>query len=764
VRPVVRVVLPCWLLSVLAMVPGVATARRHVSTPDLIRVITPEVRATVPAHPDVNVIVRFVTGADGNTQTDAPGVRARLNGHDVSSRFAPLVENGTQVGVRARIPRDLVRVGHRSNRLHLSARAKQANASGRREQQVVRVRFRAEEAPNRPPRAEIVSDSLVVRPGIPVHFDASESRDPELDALEYQWDFGDGSPPSGDVAPVHTYARADTSRTVRLTVSDGQANASASITLLSCEPPPGHTPGTLVLGADAPLEFGSVLPGASATRTFEVQNTSSDPNSWLAVCLAADDAAFTVSPTRLDLRSGESGTITVTFAPAMPGHAAATIALAASSDNRPFVAVLGHGYGGASAGPGPTQAAAPLFYAASAPALSGTAVRGFRPDGTPISPDIGVHACVVPGDGAGSGDACLVDADCAGNGGTCPQTSVCPSGGEVCAGPADCPDAGACPSYTLFDAAEFCGDGGGGLYLLSNDGVFTDPMPSDTDADRSEGVLRVTLDAGGQTTGHAILDRTTSGTDHLACDDVGAGAGGNVYLAEYHQVPDSGDCVRSEKESLVAVHKSDGSTRTLLPRIDAAEGLSECMDDLDPVTHLEASPDGARFFASFETGGLWRLSPAPLQFVDGSYRESVFRVHPDGSIVFATVVDGPTTAKVSVFKVSPAQATLHSFAESGIASCGTFHVPNNRGSGGSAGGSLLAGIGVAPSSDGLNDATVLVSFATASLAEAAADPTSRLRAENLSVRGTIAFVSPPGAMDCTPLGIVNLERLDQLTF
>jgi hypothetical protein len=137
---------------------------------------------------------------------------------------------------------------------------------------------------------------------------------------------------------------------------------------------------------------------------------------------------------------------------------------------------------------------------------------------------------------------------------------------------------------------------------------------------------------------------------------------------------------------------------------------------------------------------------------------------PDGSIVFATVVDGPTTAKVSVFKVSSGQVALHPVAESGILSCGTFHVPNNRGSAQSGGRSLLAGIGVAPSSEGSNDATVLVSVSRASLADAAADPASRLRAENLSVRGTIALVSPAGAMDCTPLGIVNLERLDQLTF
>jgi hypothetical protein len=77
--------------------------------------------------------------------------------------------------------------------------------------------------------------------------------------------------------------------------------------------------------------------------------------------------------------------------------------------------------------------------------------------------------------------------------------------------------------------------------------------------------------------------------------------------------------------------------------------------------------------------------------------------------------------------------------------------------------SLLAGIGVVPSRDDSHDAAVLVSVATASLADAGAAPASRLGAENLSVRATIAVASPTGTLECTPLGIINLERLDQLT-
>ena len=104
----------------------------------------------------------------------------------------------------------------------------------------------------------------------------------------------------------------------------------------------------------------------------------------------------------------------------------------------------------------------------------------------------------------------------------------------------------------------------------------------------------------------------------------------------------------------MAIRKSSGVSQTLMPRIDAAEGLSDC-DDIDNSTHLEVSADGSQAFASFDSGGLWRLRPSPLQFLDSSYFEDVFRLHPDGSVVFATVRDGPTTATVNVFKISASQ-------------------------------------------------------------------------------------------------------------
>src|SRR5262249_4724459 len=278
----------------------------------------------------------------------------------------------------------------------------------------------------------------------------------------------------------------------------------------------------------------------------------------------------------------------------------------------------------------------------------------FLPDGTPIAPDTSVRACAVPGGGPGTGDTCVVDADCAPNGGICPLSPSSP-----------------------FDLAELCSGGAGGLYLLSTDGTFTDPAPSPTDAERSETILGMTLDGGGNAIGRSILDRTTSETNHLACDAISASGGGHVYIAEHHQVPDNGNCFRSDKESLVSVRKSDGTTQTGLDRIDAAEGLSDCADDIDSTTHLEVSTDGTQAFASFDTGGLWRLTPKPLQFLDGSYQEDVFRLHPDGSVLFATIADGATTATVHLFKVSAAQVAANPLHEPGLAPCGTFQLPDN---------------------------------------------------------------------------------------
>jgi len=732
VEAFVRCALPsAFVFAVLLLVgSGNARPRHSRSAPELLDVITPGPGDTVPAHPDVNVVVQFARAAQGNVLADTGSLHAVLNGRNVTHSFAPPVDSGGQLGARAAIRRDELKIGqHRTNRLRVSVRARQAAATGQPTREIVRVRFHALEANDLPPMARIVVDSRVLRPGVPVAFDGSASSDPENDALTYHWDFGDGSEPSTDVAPTHTYTNDEQTRTAQLTVSDGQTSATAAVTLLACSKPDGSGPGTLRIVADGPLEFGAVALGASATRTFQAQNTSVDPNSRLAVCVAVDGSGFTVTPPRLDLGPQESGAITLTFAPQAPGHGAATIAMVTSADNRGVVSLLGHGYGGGAPGPGPTQASAPVFYS---PLVTGL-VEGFLPDGTPITPDSSVHTCVAPGTRSGSGDDCIVDADCAVAGEICQQSN-----------------------NVLFYPADLCGDGAGGVYLLSNDGAVTDPSPSSTDAERSEVVMQLTLDAGGNTTSRALIYRTTSGTNYIACDRIPASAGGRVFLAEAHQLPDTGNCFRSDKESLVAVHKDGASPQTLLDRIDAAEGLSACNDDLDSTTHLEISPDGGPAFASFDSGGIWRLTPTPFDFLDQSYQESFFSLHPDGSVMYATIADGPTTAMVKVFKVSAAQVAGGPLAEPAVTPCGSFLLPDNPRAGGSPRGSTVAGLGAAPSVAGSQDGTVLVSVVTPSLADAGAD--------NLTVRATVAFSSLAGSPVCTPLGVVNLQEMDQLRF
>lgn len=61
--------------------------------------------------------------------------------------------------------------------------------------------------------------------GQAIQFDGSGSRDSDGDALEYVWDFGDGSSATG-VSVSHAYAAAGT-YSVRLTVTDSQHNQSS---------------------------------------------------------------------------------------------------------------------------------------------------------------------------------------------------------------------------------------------------------------------------------------------------------------------------------------------------------------------------------------------------------------------------------------------------------------------------------------------------------------------------------------------------------
>src|SRR5262249_36714512 len=282
--------------------------------------VTPAGRATAPAHPDVNVIVRF-TGAAGNTLGDPSSFRARLGPRDISGDFKPMLEQGQLVGVRGVIPHDRLKIGRRrTNPLRLQIPSRAAGPKKRATRPVLRVRFHAVDAPDQAPHAIIVPESEVIFPNLATGFDASRSFDPESDELTYHWDFGDGTT-STDIAPEHTYASADQPRVVTLTVSDGQKTGTDTLTMRACPQPHGAAPGTIQVTADTALEFGGVALGAGGTRTMQVTNSATDPASRLTACLGLDGAGFSVSPEQFELGAGESATVTVTFTPQAAGHA-----------------------------------------------------------------------------------------------------------------------------------------------------------------------------------------------------------------------------------------------------------------------------------------------------------------------------------------------------------------------------------------------------------------------------------------------------------
>ena len=117
------------LLLVMALLAPAAHAK-HRKINQLLRVITPPNRGNVPAHPFVNVVVRF--GATGNVTADPATFRASVRGRNVTDLFQPETDlkTGAIVGMRGRLNRSLLHVGRHVNRLRLSIQPR-ATGKGR---------------------------------------------------------------------------------------------------------------------------------------------------------------------------------------------------------------------------------------------------------------------------------------------------------------------------------------------------------------------------------------------------------------------------------------------------------------------------------------------------------------------------------------------------------------------------------------------------------------------------------------------------------
>jgi len=737
------------LATIVAHPLPAAAGRKAKQNDGLLQVVTPVQLETAIAHPHVNVLVVLGSGFDG-IPADPTTFRAKLGRRDITHLFEPLApgEIPNTTGLRARLDRAELKVGKGKNKLKLQVRSVSFPRGKRLKsfRDKDKVKFPVEDGANQAPTALAATDSELIIQGIPIHFDASGSKDPDRDGLEYLWDFGDGTT-STELRPTHTYEGVGSGNvTVTLTVTDGAESATQNLVLLARPSvDPDRTEGMLHVSANAALEFGVVPPGETATSTMTVRNLDATATSQVKVVMQTTNAVFSLDPATLDLGPSESGDVTVTFAPTGEGHADARISLVASAVAPSTVSVLAHGYGGTGSGSGPTLAANPLYFKELDRTTLTDQVSGIFSDGHRIAIDSEVGGCDAPGNGLG--DTCFVNADCAVNGGTCGgDCRGGPQDGQACVFPAECPDGYCYPSSPLF-AEDMCGDAFGNVFILSDDGTFSEPDPNVL-TERSVTLVRLTFDPSGAIQERKILRRLNGETVDLACDGQ---QNGNVYVPEYFDV-DSDTCFRIERQALTQIRKSNGLANVIERRLDAIEGIDDCDDLEDTADALAVTPDAKTIFANFQDGGIWRAAPSPRPFLVNAIDSELAEIHPDGSLLYATTTNLGTVALVNLYKVTTAQVAAGPLSIAAVPPCASITVPTNGGS------LFINGMAGGRAQGSSTDGVAYVSFqAYGGAANALLDPP-------LLVRGTAAFTSAAESGACEPVGLIALESFELISF
>ncbi len=131
------------------------------------------------------------------------------------------------------------------------------------------------EQQNQKPKAVAEADQTVAKTGEPIHFDGTDSSDPDGSIASYRWDFGDGAAASTAEA-THAYSKEGTYH-VTLTVTDNLGatdSAGLQVTIKQQTYPPANQPPVAKAGPDQTVQVGQSV-------TFDGSG-SSDPDGEIA--------------------------------------------------------------------------------------------------------------------------------------------------------------------------------------------------------------------------------------------------------------------------------------------------------------------------------------------------------------------------------------------------------------------------------------------------------------------------------------------------
>ena len=193
---------------------------------------------------------------------------------------------------------------------------------------------------NTPPTA--VASAIPSNGGVPLHvrFSSAGSSDPDGDALQYTWDFDDGSPPSSLPHPEHTYGTPGV-YSARLTVSDGRGGSHTATVRVSvgnrapvvtiATPSPSYRfrvgDGVTYSGSASDAEDGPI-PDAGLAWTLTLHHctdvdchahpysTSTGPTGSFTVADHGDEVYFELTLTATD-SAGLTGSASITLHPWM---------------------------------------------------------------------------------------------------------------------------------------------------------------------------------------------------------------------------------------------------------------------------------------------------------------------------------------------------------------------------------------------------------------------------------------------------------------